>query len=130
MKRALPIALVLASLTVLGGATYSSLGQTAEKRLPEVDFTAKVLMIYCKEEDKNAMLSDVRVRRLGDKSFLAGKVLPWNEARSAWDKATQWVAIDEIVTIFEFGSVKEALEAAKEAEQASAPMPVITEENR
>jgi hypothetical protein len=117
MKKATWIALALGGLALFGATTFS-LAQPGDKKLTEPEFAPKVLMIYCKDADRNAVLADVRVRRLGEKTFLVGKIPPWNPTKTAWDKATHWVAIEEVVTMFEFSNIEEAKKAQLESDEA------------
>jgi hypothetical protein len=119
MNRATWMALALCGLAAVGVAT-SGLSQTSDKKPAEPEFGPKALMIYCKDANQNTVLMDVKVRRLGEKSFLVGKIPPWQEDKSAWNKATQWVAVDEIISMFEFSSVEEAKKATAESEEQAA----------
>ena len=108
--------LAVCGLAAVGVAT-STLGQSGDKKVAEPEFAPKALMIYCKNADQNTVLTEVKVRRLGERGFLVGKIAPWQEDKSAWNKATQWVAVDEVISMFEFSSLDEAKKATAEAEE-------------
>ncbi|HKB41319.1 MAG TPA: hypothetical protein VKD72_33145 [Gemmataceae bacterium] len=114
MKRVVWLACVVFGLAAFWVVSTTIASDGAKPR-PEGDFAPKVLMIYTKDPDKGAVLGDVSLRQLGNRTFIKGKVMTRDGSESPWTSATQWIAIDEVVAMFEFNSVEDA----RKADQAS-----------
>jgi hypothetical protein len=116
MKRFAWLAGAMGGLVVCWLVSLSSASEGA-KHSAEAEFAPKVLMIYCKDPQKGAVLADVRIQQLGGRGFLRGKVLSRDGAESAWTKATQWILIEDVVEMFEFDNVEQARAAWEEAQK-------------
>lgn len=119
MKRVVLLAMLACAAGIFWAAS-ASLGGQGEKPRPEAEFAPRVLMIHFKEPVKGTALGDVRVRQLGNRTFLVGKVLvkdPENPRDISWSKATHWVALDSVSQMFEFSNVEEARKVYTDADQ-------------
>jgi hypothetical protein len=117
MKRVMWLGLSACALAAFSATPFSPGGE-GEKPRPDAGFTAKVLMVYVKDPAKGAVLGDVRVRLVGHRPFLVGKMLARDDgADSAWNKAMHWVAVDDVVEMFEFSNIEDARKAQAEADQ-------------
>jgi hypothetical protein len=124
MRRILAIAAV-SGLFLLVWAWGPSAGQDSSKPKPAFsveEFAGKVLMIYRKPPARGAVLLEVRLKKLGNRTFLVGKTADRDGIKSRWVGLTYWVAVDEVSDIFEFNSLEEAREANAEAARR-APVP-------
>ena len=120
MKCAIWIAVTGCLLVCLTAASSLGGDEPQPKPAPPADdpFAGKALMIYAKEPAKGAMLEKVKIKQLGNRSFLVGKTIDKDaESRSHWTGVTMWVAIDDVTEIIEFKSADEAREAFVELEK-------------
>jgi hypothetical protein len=114
MKSTIWLAMVMCGVAVSWAAASTRWG-SADNSKSEPNFAPKVLMIYCKDKDLNTVLADVSVQQLGGRAFFVGKVLSHDGSPTTWNKAKQWVAIDSVVSMYEFSSVEDARKAHLEA---------------
>lgn len=117
MKRFALLLVVLCSLAAVWGVAPSR-GSSGEEDQPEGDFAAEVLMIYCEDSSMNTVLGEVRVSDVGGRSFLVGKRLTQDGKETAWSKATQWMPVDDVVSMVEFDNVEDARRATSEAKDS------------
>jgi hypothetical protein len=118
MRATIWIAVASSILLTLG--VISSIGGDEPKPAlaPDEPFAGKVLMVYGREPAKGALLEKVKVKQLGNKSFLVGKTVDrTGNGESRWAGLTMWTAIDEVTDIYEFTSVDAAREAFAEIER-------------
>ncbi|HJT75903.1 MAG TPA: hypothetical protein VJ739_01770 [Gemmataceae bacterium] len=71
------------------------------------DFGKKILVVQVKthNETKAMVLEKVRVKRLGDRSFLVGKGVDDGQPDTWYKGRTVWVGMSDVVTMFEFDSL-------------------------
>lgn len=106
-----------------GVAVGGNLGETPA--VPEQDFGDKVLMLYMRpnQADVNGVnhtpiLEKAKVRRLGERTYLVGKMPDQGEMGKGFNGTTVWVATSEIMQITEHESVaalREYVEAVGKA---------------
>jgi hypothetical protein len=91
----------------------------------EADFKGKVLNVSTDYPDKTgAVLEQVRIRKIGERSFLVGKGVDDGRPESASYKGlTLWISVDHIVQIAEFESVDEAKKMMRQASPFLPPQP-------
>jgi hypothetical protein len=78
-------------------------GSQQQQKEAEGPFEGKVLQIYVKGyQGPAATLEKVRVRQLGDRSFLVGKELPAPGERQS--EATTWISVNEVTLITEYAN--------------------------
>jgi len=70
-------------------------------------FAGKMVMISVKDQSAGGCLEKVEVRRLGGREFLVGNVVPVDPSYSAISGKKQWIALDAILTIYEFKDLAE-----------------------
>lgn len=117
MKRIVWFACVACAVAV-GWAASTSPGGDNDKPPPNGEFAPKVLMVYCKDPAKGAILGEVRVRQLGGRPFLVGKTLLARDAAdSAWTNVPHWIAIDDVAEMFEFNTLDALRKAQAEMDQ-------------
>jgi hypothetical protein len=112
MKRVILPACAAIVLTVVWAASRSPGDEPKPK--PEGDFAPKVLMVICRDPSKGAILGEAKVRPLGGRAFLVGKTLIDDGADSAWSNAPHWLALDEVVEMYEFPNLDAARKAQAE----------------
>src|SRR5262249_51166309 len=80
------LVLALPAYALVGIWAAYSLGGQGDKHRPGEHFAPKVLIIFTKDPRAGAMITDARVRQLGSRMFLVGKLVRQGGADSAWDK--------------------------------------------
>jgi hypothetical protein len=114
-------------LTIVGLGITAGLGVSKapadDKHDAPSEFAAKVLMVYCKDSSQNTVLGDVRERRLGGRAFLVGRLLSKNGEETAWNKATRWMLIDDVVSMYQFDNIEDARKAQSQSETAQDKQP-------
>ena len=72
-------------------------------------FAGKVMMISFKNQSEGAggCLEKVELRKVGTREFLVGTVVPVDANYSAISGKKQWIALDAVLTIYEFKDLAE-----------------------
>ena len=114
-------------LIVLSVCSFAGFGRSDAGDKPstapvaqEQDFGDKVLMLYMRQ-DANApngvnntpVLEKAKVRRLGDRTYLVGKMPDQGVAGKGFNGTTVWIATSEILQITEHESVNALREYAE-----------------
>lgn len=93
----------------------SPVPKTAEDgKVQEQDFGDRVLMLYMRGENGNGangvnptpVMEKAKVRRLGDRTYLVGRMPDLGDAGKGFNGTTIWIATSEILQITEHESLK------------------------
>lgn len=82
-------------------------------------FAGKVVTITVKDERFGTCLEKVEIRKLGSREFIVGTAVPADERFSVISGMTQWIALDAVLSIYEFKDLAE-MKAAHERMHAAA----------
>jgi hypothetical protein len=125
----LAVFLVLAVALGLGFVLPSRFGSAAPAPKPQVpaeaDFKGKVLSISTDYQDKSgAILEEVRIRKIGERSFLVGKGVDDGRPETAIYKGrTMWISVEHVVQIAEFDSVDDVKKLVRQSQALQPPPP-------
>jgi hypothetical protein len=77
-------------------------------------FKGKVLLLYIRSHlGQGAIIENARTKRIGDITFLVGEGVYPEEGKDWYNGRTIWIAVTEIVQIFEYSN-REAMLKAKQ----------------
>lgn len=103
-------------LTVFAAGFVTAAAQEQPAAAPvnaEADYTGKVLVISMKGNRAGGLLETVKVRALGGRVFLVGRLTDDGTVKNEFKGVTVWLAVDEVSQIFEFKNVAEAQKAVQ-----------------
>jgi hypothetical protein len=80
----------------------------------------KVIVVVCDTEN-NVVLEKVKVRQLGARAFLVGKVLEAEQGRESLKGKTVWQNLDHVLQIIECENVDEAKKTLQAVSEGTAP---------
>jgi hypothetical protein len=78
-----------------------------ENKATSSPFAGKMVMISVKDPSAGGCLEKVEVRKLGGREFLVGNAVPVDASYSAISGRKQWIALDAVLTIYEFKDLAE-----------------------
>jgi hypothetical protein len=114
MTKAIAVTLTIAAALALLLVRDQTFAAEGKKPAPASPFAGKVVVITMNVRDNaGAVLKDAQVRQLGSKSYLVGKAVVIEEAGYTLDLVT-WVAVENVISVFEFKSVDEVRKYFKE----------------
>jgi hypothetical protein len=90
----------------------------------EAAFRNKVILVRCLEFD-SVVMEKVKVRQLGERTFLVGKVVEAGQGSGQLKGKSVWQNLDHVLQIIECENVDEAKQTLKSLPGAEEAVPVV-----